>query len=342
MWLKQERREQSNPRPSNQPERRRAERGAKQGFLKRGDRLKSYFDHHRTVARESLMRLLGAPLSSLMTWLVIAIALTLPVGLYVFLQNAEQLSQEWDDAAQISVYLEQQLNEQQGRKLAKHVESWTSVQQVRYISADQALEEFKRFSGFGDALQYLNENPLPAVLAVSPNTDNANLESTQALLEKLQALPDVEQAQLDLQWVDRLYRIMALGQRMALTLALLLGVAVLLVVGNTVRLAIESRRAEIVVVKLVGATDAFVRRPFLYTGVWYGLGGGLLAWLMVNVVILWLSGSVSELVAAYNSEFSLAGLGILTTLLLWLFSAALGLLGAWLAVGRHLSKIEPR
>lgn len=342
MWLKQERREKSNSRPPDQPERRRAERGAKQSFLKRGDRLKSYFDHHRTVARESLMRLLVAPLSSLMTWLVIAIALTLPVGLYVFLQNAEQLSQEWDDAAQISVYLEQQLGEQQGRKLAKHVESWGAVQQVRYISADQALEEFKHFSGFGDALQYLNENPLPAVLVVSPHTGNADLESTQALLEKLQALPDVEQAQLDLQWVDRLFRIMALGQRMALTLALLLGVAVLLVVGNTVRLAIESRRAEIVVVKLVGATDAFVRRPFLYTGVWYGLGGGLLAWLIVSVVILWLSGSVSELVVAYNSEFSLAGLGILTTLLLWLFSVALGLLGAWLAVGRHLSKIEPR
>lgn len=342
MWLKQERREQSSPRPANQPERRRSERGAKHGFLKRGDRLKSYFDHHRNVARESLIRLLAAPLSSLMTWLVIAIALTLPVGLYVFLQNAEQLSQEWDDAAQISVYLEPQLNEQQGHKLAKHVEGWESVQQVRYISADQALEEFKRFSGFGDALQYLNENPLPAVLVVSPHTTNADLESTQALLEKLQALPDVEQAQLDLQWVDRLFRIMALGQRMALTLALLLGAAVLLVVGNTVRLAIESRRAEIVVVKLVGATDAFVRRPFLYTGVWYGLGGGLLAWLMVNVVIFWLSGSVSELVAAYNSDFSLAGLGIFTTLLLWLFSAALGLLGAWLAVGRHLSKIEPR
>jgi cell division transport system permease protein len=274
--------------------------------------------------------------------LVIAIALTLPVGLFVFLQNAQQLSQEWDDAAQISVYLEQQLNEKQGRKMAQHVESWDAVQQVRYISPEEALEDFKRSSGFGDALQYLSENPLPAVLVVSPRTDSANLQTTQKLLEKLQALPDVEQAQLDLQWVDRLFRIMALGQRMALMLGLLLGVAVLLVIGNTVRLAIESRRAEIVVVKLVGATDAFVRRPFLYMGVWYGLGGGLLAWLMVSLVIFWLSGSVAELVAAYDGDFGLSGLGFLATLLLWLSSALLGLLGAWLAVGRHLSKIEPK
>lgn len=340
--VKQERRKKLQARQVNRPERRRKESGARQGFLKRGDRLRSYFDHHKQVARESLMRLLATPLSSLMTWLVIAIALTLPVGLYVFLQNAQQLSQEWDDAAQISVYLEQQLSEAQGRKLASHVEAWESVQQVRYISADEALEEFKHFSGFGDALQYLQENPLPAVLVVSPRTVSANLETTQTLLEKLQVLPDVEQAQLDLEWVDRLFRIMALGQRLALTLGLLLGVAVLLVVGNTVRLLIESRRAEIVVVKLVGATDAFVRRPFLYTGVWYGLGGGLLAWLVVNLVILWLSGSVAELAAAYSGDFSLSGLGIGTTLLLWLLSASLGLLGAWLAVGRHLSKIEPR
>lgn len=342
MWLNQERREQRQAHPNNQPERRKSEKGASHGAVARNGRVKSYFDRHAEVAKESLQRLLATPLSSLMTWLVIAIALTLPVGLFVFLQNAQQLSHEWDDAAQISVYLEQQLNEQQGRKMAQHVEGWAVVQQVRYISPDEALEEFKRSSGFGDALQYLNENPLPAVLVVSPRMGSADLQATQKLLEKLQALPDVEQAQLDLQWVDRLFRIMALGQRLALTLGLLLGVAVLLVIGNTVRLAIESRRAEIVVVKLIGATDGFVRRPFLYMGIWYGLGGGLLAWLMVNLVIFWLSGSVKELAAAYNGDFGLSGLGFSATLLLWLSSAVLGLLGAWLAVGRHLSKIEPK
>lgn len=340
--MKKDRRQKKQPHPGNQPERRKTEKGASHGVMARNSRFKSYFTHHRQVAKESLLRLLAAPLSSLMTWLVIAISLTLPVGLYVFLQNAQQLSQEWDDAAQISIYLEQQLSEKQGRKLAQHIESWDAVKQVRYISPQQALEEFKLFSGFGDALQYLNENPLPAVIVASPRTESVDLQTTESLLKRLQELPDVEQAQLDLQWVERLFRIMALGERMALILGLLLGVAVLLVVGNTVRLAIESRRAEIVVVKLVGATDAFVRRPFLYTGIWFGLGGGLLAWLLVNIVIYWLSGAVSELVAAYDGDFGLSGLSFLTTLALWLFSALLGLLGAWLAVGRHLNKIEPR
>ena len=342
MLLSKERRESKKARPHNQPERRKSEKGASHGAVARHSRVKSYLEHHAQVAKESLRRLLATPLSSLMTWLVIAIALTLPVSLFVFLQNAQQLSQEWDDAAQISVYLELQLDEKQGRKMAQDVESWDVVQQVRYISPAEALEDFKHSSGFGDALQYLNENPLPAVLVVSPRTDSANLQVTKKLLEELQALPDVEQAQLDLQWLDRLFRIMALGQRLALMLGLLLGVAVLLVIGNTVRLAIESRRAEIVVVKLVGATDAFVRRPFLYMGIWYGLGGGLLAWLMVNLVIFWLSGSVAELMAAYDGDFGLSGLDFLATLILWSSSALLGLLGAWLAVGRHLSKIEPK
>jgi cell division transport system permease protein len=340
MWLKKER-QQSQPAATNPPEGRRSEGGASRGVMAHS-RFKHYVGLHRQEAKESLQRLLVAPLASLMTWLVIAVALTLPVGLLVFLQNAQQLSQEWDDAAQISVYLEQRLDEQQSRKIAQHVQDLEAVREVRYISPEQALQDFKNSSGFGDALQYLNENPLPAVLVVSPRIDSADLQSTQALLAQLRALPDIEQAQLDLQWVDRLFRIMALGQRMALILGVLLGVAVLLVIGNTVRLAIESRRAEIVVVKLVGATDAFVRRPFLYMGIWYGLGGGLLAWLMVNLVLVWLSGLVTKLAEAYNGEFDLLRIGLLATLLLWLASALLGLLGAWLAVGRHLHKIEPK
>lgn len=342
MDWKKDRRQKNGARPANQPERRKVDKGATQVSSARRQKIKIQLQQHREMAKESLLRLLSTPFSSFMTWLVIAIAFTLPVSLYVFLQNAQHVSQEWDGAAQISVYLERQLNDQQSRKLAQELEAWPEVQLVRYISPEQALEEFKQSSGFGDVLQYLDENPLPAVVVVSPHADMENLLSTQQLLESLQNLQGVELAQLDLQWVERLFHIMALGEQMALTLGLLLGVAVLLVVGNTVRLAIESRREEIVVVKLVGATDAFVRRPFLYTGVWYGLGGGLLAWLLVNGLIFWLSGSVTELVAAYDGDFSLSGLGFFMTLLLWAFSALLGLLGAWLAVGRHLSKIEPK
>jgi len=147
--------------------------------------------------------------------------------------------------------------------------------------------------------------------------------------------------QLDLIWVKRLFQFMELGQRLVWALAALLGLAVLLIIGNTIRLAIENRRDEIRVVKLVGGTDAFVRRPFLYTGIWFGLGGGIIAWILLNIGLFWLSGPVEQLINLYGSEFSLKGLSFSDSLLLILDGVILGWLGAWLAVARHLSSIEP-
>jgi cell division transport system permease protein len=158
----------------------------------------------------------------------------------------------------------------------------------------------------------------------------------------LQQLPEVELAQMDLQWVQRLYSLLAVGQRVTLALALLLGLGVLLVTGNTIRLAIENRRDEILVIKLVGGTDAYVRRPFLYTGLWYGLGGSIVAGLLLSLVMLWLDGPVGLLAALYQSRFELHGLGFAGTLMLALAGALLGLAGAWLAVARHLGAIVPR
>jgi cell division transport system permease protein len=155
-------------------------------------------------------------------------------------------------------------------------------------------------------------------------------------------LPQIDQAVLDLEWVQRLYSMMALGKRLVIALAALLALGVLLVVGNTIRLAIESRRDEIVIVKLVGGTNAFVRRPFLYTGLWYGLGGGILAWLIIGFGLFWLSSPVAELAGLYRSQFELQGLGIGDSLMMWLCGGLLGLAGAWLAVSRHLGAIEPR
>lgn len=323
-------------------ERRRGEGGARQNVIGIKDRIKGYVANHREVAFVSLKRLLAAPVPSIMTWAVIAIALALPAGLYVFLQNAQQLSSGWDRAAQISVFMQLEVSEKEGRSLSDEIGKRPDVKEVRYISREQALAEFRELSGFGEALEYLDSNPLPSVIVVFPETESGSLATTETLLAELQALPQVDQAQLDLKWVQRLYSIMALGQRAVLILGGLLSLAVLLVIGNTIRLAIEARRAEIVVVKLVGGTDAFVRRPFLYTGVWYGVGGGLIAWLLINLVLFWLYRPVSELVSVYGSDFHLAGLGVPATLVLLSLSALLGLLGAWVAVGRHLSNIEPK
>ncbi|MCR8922049.1 permease-like cell division protein FtsX [Dasania sp. GY-MA-18] len=319
---------------------RRKDKGASQSRVSLGDKLGSYASHHKLIAKDSFLRLLKTPIPSLMTWLVIGIALALPGGLFVALANVESVSKGWDGAAQVSLYLHKAVGEQDSRKLADKIRLRDDVAEVEYISAVQALEEFKKLSGYGDVLNQLDSNPLPAVIVVRPVDDSH--ANTQVLFEALQAIPQVEQAVIDLEWVQRLYSMMALGKRMTLALAALLSLGVLLVIGNTIRLAIESRRDEIVIVKLVGATNAFVRRPFLYTGLWYGLGGGIMAWLIISISVLWLSKPVAVLAGLYQSEFSLQGLAAGEVLMLWLAAGLLGLLGAWLAVGRHLGSIEPR
>jgi cell division transport system permease protein len=318
------------------------DKGASHSRATLKDRFSGYLSNHRLVAKDSLQRLLRAPIPSLMTWLVIGIALALPTGLYVTLSNIEAVSRGWDGAAQISLYLHKAVAEPDGRALAQKLEQRADIDSVRFISPAEALAEFQQLSGYGEVIDHLDSNPLPAVIVVWPEETNSSAEQVHTLYGYLSELPGVDQAVIDLEWVQRLYSMMAVGKRMTLTLAALLSLGVLLVIGNTIRLAIENRRDEIVIVKLVGGTDAFVRRPFLYTGLWYGVGGGLVAWLVISVALLWLGGPVSELSGLYQSQYQLQGLGFGDVLLLWMAAGALGLAGAWLAVGRHLGAIEPR
>jgi len=320
----------------------RKEKGASQSRTSIGDKISSYKAHHQIVAADSLLRLLRTPVASLMTWLVIGIALALPTGLFVALANVESVSSGWDGAARISLFVNKVVSESDSRKLAEKLALREDVAEVQFISRSQALEEFQALSGYGDVLGHLDKNPLPSVIVVRPVEQATTKVAAERLYQELKALPQVEQAVIDLEWVQRLYSMMALGQRMTLALAALLSLGVLLVIGNTIRLSIESRRDEIVIVKLVGATNAFVRRPFLYTGLWYGLGGGLVSWLIITFTVIWLSGPVANLAGLYQSQFELLGLGFGQTLLLWLAGGSLGLGGAWLAVSRHLGQIEPR
>jgi cell division transport system permease protein len=294
------------------------------------------------VAGSSLARLFGQPIASLLTWLVIGIALALPASLFVGLDNLQQLTGGWDGAARISLFLRDSVTESEGRSLGERLGERTDIADFSYISREQALQEFGQLSGFGKLLAELPSNPLPAVVVLQPELQATSADAMESLLQELQQLPEVELAQMDLQWVQRLYSLMYLGKRATLALALLLGVGVLLVTGNTIRLAIESRRDEILVTKLVGGTDAYVRRPFLYTGLWYGLGGSIVAWLLLAALVLWLGEAVGSVVGLYNSPFVLQGLGWRNTLLLLLAGSVLGLAGAWLAVSRHLGAITPR
>jgi len=319
----------------------RREQGASQSKTRISSLLRSYISHHLSTAKDSLSRLLASPYATAMTWLVIGIALALPVGMSLIFSNAQTASDGWDSGAQVSLFLQRSISDQRGRALARALDARSDISHAAYISREEALEEFQQLSGFGDVLRNLNDNPLPALIVISPATAVA-VEDTEALLAELEVIPEVEHVVLDLEWVERLYSLMELGRRAVIALGLMLALAVLLVIGNTIRLAILSRRDEVVIIKLVGGSDAFVRRPFLYTGFWYGAGGAAVAWSLISLTLLWFSGPLDSLSSLYQSSFEVHGLGLGGGLMLLTAGGLLGLLGAWLAVARHLADIEPR
>jgi cell division transport system permease protein len=305
------------------------------------DRYQAWLRHHRLSAADSLQRLLDKPLSSLLTWMVIAIAMALPVGMNVVLNNAQSVSMNWERPSQISVFLKSEQSLPAAKKLQLGLAIREDIDEVKLVSSEQALEEFRLLSGFANLLDSLEKNPLPHLLLVSPAIDikGVKLEQLQSLL---QGMPEVDQAVLDMEWVQRLATLMTLGKRTVFAVGCLLILGVVLILGNTIRLAIENRRDEIVIVKLVGASNAFVRRPFLYTGLWYGVGGGLFAAILVSASLWYLDEPAQALAELYQSDFELHGLGFMGGLNLIVAGGLLGLAGAWAAVSRHLSAIEPR
>ncbi|MFK8047330.1 MAG: permease-like cell division protein FtsX [Halioglobus sp.] len=315
--------------------------GAVQSRTGLRDRYKAWLRHHRLSAADSLTRLLDRPWASLLTWLVIAIAMALPVGMNVALENARSVSDDWDRPAQISLFLKAGMADADYQRFELKVASSEDVEKTRLISSDEALQEFGQISGFGELLDSLDKNPLPNVIVVSPAT-GVEGEDMARLQTRFQAMEEVDQAVLDMAWVQRLSGIMDLGRRMVLALGALLILGVVLILGNTIRLAIENRRDEIVIIKLVGGSNAFVRRPFLYTGLWYGVGGGAIAALLVSAFLWFIGVPAHSLAQLYQSGFEIKGLGVMGGLNLIVLGGFLGLLGAWLAVSRHLNEIEPR
>ena len=300
-----------------------------------------FLQRHTQVAFDSLGRLYRNRATSLMTAAVIAIALAMPSGLYLLLGNLERLSGSWDGQASMSVFLKQDVTAGKAQALVSQVGEWPGVASVQLITPAQALEEFGQQSGFADVLGVLEENPLPHVLIVLPASEHIDPLAASALRDRFSKLPETDLAQLDLQWVQRLRAILDIAHRIILIISGLLALAVMLVIGNTIRLEIQNRREEILVTKLIGATNGFVRRPFLYSGIWYGALGALIAWLVVEAGFWLLSEPVSRLTGLYHSDFSLETLPVQLLAILMTAGTLLGLLGSWLAVGRHLDAIEP-
>ena len=304
-------------------------------------KLATWLRHHRLEMKRSIRELFEAPAASLMTITVLAVALALPVAFHTTLKNTEQLASNMDKASRITLFLKLGSNDVEVQKLAINLSLRQDIVDIETITPEQGLKEFEERSGFGDSLEYLDNNPLPYVLIVTPSSRYESADNAATLLQEFSKLRLVDKAQLDLEWIKRLQAIMELSRRGIEALNILFALAVILVVGNTIRLSIHSRKDEIKVVKLVGATNGFIRRPFLYSGIWFGLGGAIVAWLMLVFALNFLEQPVSELARAYGSEFALSGLSWSEGMIVLGIGATLGWLGSWISVSRHIALIEP-
>lgn len=303
--------------------------------------INAYFARHAQVLVGSLGRIVHQPFATLMTMGVIAVALALPLFLSLLLQNARIATGNWNQAYDLSVYMDKKASAARLQSLAKQLKARGDVAAVRIITADQALAEFRNDSGFGKALDALSDNPLPDTLVVTPTLTASTPQGTETLKTVIAGLSDVQTVQIDSEWVKRLHAMLDLLRRVVLLTGGLLGVGIVLIVSNTIRLDILNRRAEIEVMKLVGASDGFARRPFLYSGIWYGLGGGLLALILVAVASTVLARPVAQLAFLYGSDFRLEGLKLVLGVGVLSLAVALSWLGSWLAATRHIRAIEP-
>lgn len=296
---------------------------------------------HLQQAIGSLGDLWRTPLTSAMTVLVLGISLTLPATLHLFVKNAKYVTEQWGAASEISLFLKLSVNDKGARNFVQRLKLYPEIADVQYISAGDALKEFKALSGFGQALDYLDKNPLPATVLVTPTKRSAQSQAARALLAKLEQEREVELGKLDLEWLSRLEAMAQLIEDIVKGLAFLLCLSVVLIIGNTIRLAIVNQKEAIAVMKLVGATDSFIQRPFLYCGVWYGVFGGILACIAIAVLAEYLSGAIFKLTKLYHSSFVLQGLSFSEGLTLILFAIILGLTGSYISVRQHIKEIEP-
>ena len=302
----------------------------------------TWVTRHLQSMLAALGRLLRRPLSTLLTTLVIAVALALPAGLWLVVKNARAATGDLATAVQVTAYMKVGTPIARADQLAGQLRERPEVASVRVIPAEQALKEFREYSGFGSALDALTDNPLPHALVVQPRIEQRDGGTIERLRASLAGTADVDTVQADAEWARRLAALLDVLRTLFLAAAALLAVGVLAVIGNTIRLEIGARREEIEVTKLVGGSDAFVRRPFLYAGLFQGLFGGALALGLVALVMGAVEAPIARLTALYGGRFRLGGLSLEEAGVVLLVGALLGLLGAWIGAARHLSRIEPR
>jgi len=296
---------------------------------------------HREALGASFRRLLCTPFTSSMAIIVMAIALSLAGSFYVLVNNAQQLVDNLQTGKQFSLFLHEHISDKQAANLAQRIQGYAGVAKVVLISKQQALAEFQQYSGFGAALNALESNPLPAVIQVFPTQDLTEAYQLTQLLEQTKNEQEVDFAQIDMEWVARLQSIMQIANQLVLLLSGLLAVAVVFITGNTIRLELQTRRDEVVVEKLVGATNTFICLPFLYSGFWFGFLAGCFAWCIVTLMLFMLTSPIAHLSMLYQSQFQLHFMSFTESVSLIASAATLGILGALAIVSHQLKLLKP-
>ncbi|MBX3701479.1 MAG: permease-like cell division protein FtsX [Dokdonella sp.] len=304
------------------------------------ERLAAWRDQHFYGLFSSLGRMALRPWSSLLTVCVLGFALALPLLFWLSYDNARALTTGMREAREVTVFLQPALDEAAAAALAAELRQRADVAAVTIRTPAQGLAEFRALSGFEDALAALGENPLPSVLVVMPASTTR--PDAAGLLQALEADARVDLVQYDAVWRRKLSGILRLGARLVAVVSALLALATLLVIGNTVRMDIQARSAEISVMQTIGASNGFIRRPFLYAGFWYGVLGGLAALLLVAAVELALAGPIRALADSYAQPLRLRGIDLRVAAVLLGASSLLGGLGAWLVTTRHLLAGRPQ
>ena len=316
---------------------------AKSSTKTRPQRLKGdgYFSQHIKQAKLAYRDLLSRPIGNILTLAIIAMSLALPASLYLVGKNLTVVAAAWQAPSQISLYLVENSNENKATTLQSSLEQWPEIEGVVYISPQQGLEEFSEHSGFDRALSLLDTNPLPAVLIVTPNSEWQERSKVKELNSRLIMEPLIDEIRVDDDWLARLQALKHVAITVGAVLAVLMLVAVFLIVGNTLRFNVLEHKEEIQVMKLIGATDRFILRPYLYIGFWFGLFGGIAAWILTAIMTLLVNSAVAELALLYESRFRLIGLTWDESLILLMVASCLGVLAAQLSAMRHLKEIEP-
>ena len=296
--------------------------------------------HHLTVIQFTLQRLRTSPVSSLLNILVIGVALSLPTGGYVVLQNVQSLSDKLLGTPQITIFLNMNVTQDELSRLTKQLQELEAIATVEFVSREEALKQLQQSTGLADVTGGLAQNPLPHAFIITPK--NKDIQTLEKLRDELKTWPKFDHVQLDSAWVRKLEAMLKFARLAVLILAVLLSFALVAITFNTIRLQILTQREEIEVSKLIGASNSFIRRPFLYFGLVQGLLGGTAAWLLITISLSLLNASLADLTQLYASNFHLQHLSIADSITLLGFSAYLGWLGALLSVSQHLWEIEPR